>query len=199
MADPECRIGELPLLTAAERHQLLVEWNDTAVDYPARPVHSPAVRAAGRAHAGRRGGGVRGASSSPIASSTRAPISWRITCARWAWGRRCWSGFAWSASLELVVGLLGILKAGGAYVPLDPSYPAERLAFMLEDTAGASAPDAAGAAWSACPRTRGARSVWTGIGQIVAAQPATNPSCLPVQPTSPTSSTPRARPARPRA
>ena len=34
VADPEQRIGELPLLTAAERHQLLVEWNDTATDYP---------------------------------------------------------------------------------------------------------------------------------------------------------------------
>jgi amino acid adenylation domain-containing protein len=42
-------------------------------------------------------------------------------------------GLAVERSLEMVVGLLGILKAGGAYVPLDPAYPAERLAYMLED------------------------------------------------------------------
>jgi len=42
-------------------------------------------------------------------------------------------GLCIERSLDMVVGLLGILKAGGAYVPLDPTYPAERLAFMLED------------------------------------------------------------------
>ena len=46
-------------------------------------------------------------------------------------------GLCVERSLEMVVGLLGILKAGGAYVPLDPSYPRERLAFMLEDSAAA--------------------------------------------------------------
>ena len=40
-------------------------------------------------------------------------------------------------SVDMVVGLLAVLKAGGAYVPLDPAYPAERLRYMLEDSAPA--------------------------------------------------------------
>jgi non-ribosomal peptide synthetase component F len=42
-------------------------------------------------------------------------------------------GICMQRSVEMGVGLLGIMKAGGAYVPLDPDYPAERLAFMVED------------------------------------------------------------------
>ena len=43
-------------------------------------------------------------------------------------------GIAMERSFELVIGLLAILKAGGAYVPLDPDYPADRLAYMAEDS-----------------------------------------------------------------
>jgi amino acid adenylation domain-containing protein len=43
-------------------------------------------------------------------------------------------GIAVERSVEMIVGLLAILKAGGAYVPLDPEYPAERLAYMVQDS-----------------------------------------------------------------
>ena len=46
-------------------------------------------------------------------------------------------GLCVERSPEMVIGLLGILKAGGAYLPLDPGYPAERLAFMLQDAGAA--------------------------------------------------------------
>ncbi|MEV6638751.1 non-ribosomal peptide synthase/polyketide synthase [Amycolatopsis sp. NPDC051371] len=45
------------------------------------------------------------------------------------------TGVCADRSLELVIALLGVLKAGGAYVPLDPDYPADRLAYMVADSA----------------------------------------------------------------
>ena len=43
-------------------------------------------------------------------------------------------GLCTSRSVDMLAALLAVLKAGGAYVPLDPAYPADRLAFMLEDS-----------------------------------------------------------------
>src|SRR4029079_8612001 len=65
--------------------------------------------------------------------------------------------------LEMVVGLLAVLKAGGAYVPLDPAYPADRLAFMLADSAAAGV--------LAHERLRGAFPVRAGM-DVVSVEPA---------------------------
>ena len=59
VADPARRIGELPLLTEAERDQLLVAWNATSTDYPRDLLCSPTRRDAGSPHPRRGGGGVR--------------------------------------------------------------------------------------------------------------------------------------------
>ncbi len=131
VADPERRIGELPLLTAAERHQLLVEWNDTAVDYPRdQCIHQLFEQQVERTP-----------EAVPVVLGEQQ-LTYRelnLRANRLAHhlislgvGPEVLVGICLERSLELVIGLLGILKAGGAYVPLDPSYPAQRLAFMLE-------------------------------------------------------------------
>ncbi len=133
VADPEQRISHLPLLTEAERHQLLIEWNDTAVEYPRdRCIHQLFEAQVER---------------TPEATALvyeAQQLTYRELNARanrlahhlrsLGVGPEVLVGVCLERSLELVVGLLAILKAGGAYVPLDPSYPAERLAFMLQDT-----------------------------------------------------------------
>jgi amino acid adenylation domain-containing protein len=134
VADAEQRIGQLPLLTAAERHRLLVEWNDTAVDYPqercihqlfeAQVVRTPEAVAVV----------FEDKELTYAELNARANQLARHLVALGV-GPEVLVGICMERSLELIVGLLGILKAGGTYVPLDPGYPQTRLAFMLKDTA----------------------------------------------------------------
>ena len=133
VADPETPIAELPLLTAAEREQLLVQWNDTAVDYPRdRCIHQLFEQQVARTPDAT-------AVVFEDTSLTYAELNARANqlahhLITLGVGPDVLVGLCLERSLDLVVGLLGILKAGGAYVPLDPGYPAARLAFMLEDT-----------------------------------------------------------------
>jgi amino acid adenylation domain-containing protein len=131
-ANPDQRLAELPLISAAERHQVLVEWNRTAVDYPRDcTLHSLIERQVAQ---------------TPDATAVfyeGASLSYRQLNARanqlarhlrgLGVGPDSLVGICLERSLDMVVGLLGILKAGGAYVPLDPEYPKDRLAFMLTD------------------------------------------------------------------
>ncbi|WNG46585.1 amino acid adenylation domain-containing protein [Archangium minus] len=134
VANPGCRIGELPLLSEEERRRVLVEWNQTRTEYP----RDASVHALFEEQVERRPGAV--AMESEGARLTYAELNRRANQVAWSLRRLGVAvgtpvGLCAGRSLEMVVATLGILKAGGAYVPLDASYPVERLAFMLEDTA----------------------------------------------------------------
>ncbi|MES1241578.1 MAG: non-ribosomal peptide synthase/polyketide synthase, partial [Acidobacteriota bacterium] len=129
LARPESRVSELPLLTAAERHQLLALWNDTAVAYPEAdvPLHeliaAQVERTPDAVAVVYEGESLTYRELDGRAAALAAELPPTLV------------GICAERSLEMVVGLVAILKAGGAYVPLDSAYPADRLAFMLEDAA----------------------------------------------------------------
>ncbi len=130
--NPAQRVLDLPMLTAEERRQILVEWNETATRYGLPCCFHQ--RFAGQAE--------------------RTPAALAVVCEqerlsyrelneranqlahylqRQGIGPESLVGVLMERSVELVVALLAVLKAGAAYVPLDPGYPAERLSFMIED------------------------------------------------------------------
>ena len=132
VANPEQPISTVPLLTEAERDQLLVEWNNTQVDYP----NDSSVHELFEAQVERTPEAVA-VEFEGKKLSYRELNAWANQLAhylrRFGVGPETLVGLCVHRSLEMVIALLGILKAGGAYVPLDPSYPRERLRFMLED------------------------------------------------------------------
>ncbi|MBV8278990.1 MAG: amino acid adenylation domain-containing protein, partial [Verrucomicrobia bacterium] len=135
-ADADQPIGRLELLEPEEREQILVQWNDT--NGALLPVTLPALFEAQ-------------VQRSPEASALvfeEQTLSYRelnLRANRLAHfligqgiGPESLVALALPRSIEMIVGLLAILKAGAAYLPLDPDYPAERLAFMLQDAQPAS-------------------------------------------------------------
>ncbi|MCA1568067.1 MAG: amino acid adenylation domain-containing protein [Acidobacteria bacterium] len=133
VADPDARISKLPLLTEAERRQLLYDWNDTRREYP----RDSCIHELFEAQAARTPGAV-----ALVCGEQRVTYG-ELNCRADGLSRRLLAlgvgpevavGLYTGRTVEMVVGLLGILKAGGAYVPLDPDYPHERIAFILADT-----------------------------------------------------------------
>jgi amino acid adenylation domain-containing protein len=137
VADPDQAITDLPLLTAAELQLLLVDWNGAA----GAPPQVPYVHQLFAAQVARTpdvvavifdGSGVGPEQLTYRELDARANrLAWHLRTL--GVGPEARVGICTDRSLDMVIGLLGILKAGAAYVPLDPAYPAERLAFMLED------------------------------------------------------------------
>ncbi|MDR9897010.1 amino acid adenylation domain-containing protein [Aetokthonos hydrillicola Thurmond2011] len=129
---PELGICQLPLISTFERHQLLVEWNDTLVDYP----QSHCIHQLFEAQ-------VESTPDAVAVIFENEQLTYRELNTRanhlahylqtLGVKPEVLVGIFVERSIHMVVGLLGILKAGGAYVPLDPEYPQERLAFILED------------------------------------------------------------------
>jgi surfactin family lipopeptide synthetase A len=132
VANPERRLSELPLLTEAESHQLLVEWNATQTEYPT----DSSIHQLFEAQVERTPDAV--AVFFEDAQLTYRELNQRANqlahhLRQLGVGPEVLVGLCIERSLEMVVGILGILKAGGVYVPLDPAYPQDRLAFMLQD------------------------------------------------------------------
>jgi amino acid adenylation domain-containing protein len=144
LARPEQCIWELPLLTRAERQQLVVDWNATQVDFPANQclhtlfeaqvARTPDVVALIAPIMGTEHdlGQHENASVTYAALNCRAnQVAQHLRMLQVGPDVRV--GICMERAPDLVVVLLAILKAGAAYVPLDPAYPQERLAFMLDD------------------------------------------------------------------
>jgi len=127
VAEPETHVSRLPLLPEAERRQLVVDWNQTAADYPRDKCLHELFEAQ--------------AALSPDRPALRFDedlLSYRELNERanqmahflrtLGVGPDSLVGLCVERSAEMMVALLGILKAGGAYVPLNPDNPKSRLA-----------------------------------------------------------------------
>jgi amino acid adenylation domain-containing protein len=133
MADhPEASVFHLPLLSPAERQQLVIDWNRTATAYPrdrslqqlfeAQLSRTPEMAAV-------RFGSIE---LSYRVLNRRANALARLLRDAGV-GPDVLVAVAVERSVDMVVAVLGVIKAGGAYVPIDPSYPDARVALMMRD------------------------------------------------------------------
>ena len=133
VADPDQRISELPLLTADEQRQIVVDWNNTELDVPGEQlIHRYFEEQAKRTPAA-SAVTFEGKSLTYAELDSQAnQIAGRLK--ELGVGPEIVVALYFERSLEMLVGILGVLKAGGACLPLDPAHPAARLAFMLTET-----------------------------------------------------------------
>ncbi|MBD2798127.1 amino acid adenylation domain-containing protein, partial [Xenorhabdus sp. 18] len=131
-ADETQPVATLPMLPASERQQLLIDFNATQADFPQDALIHQLVetQAEQRPDAIALVFGDKTLSYGELNRRANQLAHYLIALGVHPDDR---VAICAERSPELIVGLLAILKAGGAYLPLDPAYPAERLAYMLED------------------------------------------------------------------
>ena len=130
-ADPERPVGAVPLLTPAEREQVLTEWNDTTRELPAATLDELFAAQARRtpdAPAVISGSGQISYAELDTAANQLA----HLLIQRGARPERV-VALALPRSAEIIVAQLAVTKAGAAFLPVDPAYPPDRIAFMLAD------------------------------------------------------------------
>ncbi|MER5360829.1 amino acid adenylation domain-containing protein, partial [Streptomyces sp. NPDC002785] len=130
-ASPQEPVGRIDILDEKERRQLLHDWNDTARELPGTTLTALLQEQVARTP------DVAAVSSGETELSyteldSRANRLARLLISRGV-GPESLVAVCMDRSADLVVALLAVLKSGGAYVPIDPEYPADRIAYMLED------------------------------------------------------------------
>ncbi|MDJ0702182.1 MAG: amino acid adenylation domain-containing protein [Leptolyngbyaceae cyanobacterium MO_188.B28] len=132
VVNPRQNISNLSLMTPTEQHRLLVEWNNTQLDYPNNQcIHQLFEEQVDKTpHA--IAAVFEDQQLTYQALNSRANQLARHLKAL-SVGPEVLVGIYAERSIEMVVGVLGILKAGGAYIPLDPTLPRQRTVSLLED------------------------------------------------------------------
>ncbi|MEU3648453.1 non-ribosomal peptide synthase/polyketide synthase [Lentzea sp. NPDC034063] len=130
-SQPDSTLAQLPLLTDAERQQVVVAWNDTAQDVP--PTTMPALFEAQVARTPEATALVcDDVRLSYVELNERANRLAHLLISAGAGPERS-VVLAMPRSADLVVAAMAVLKSGAAYLPIDPGYPAERISLILDD------------------------------------------------------------------
>lgn len=132
VAAPDVPISRVSLVNGTERERMLVEWNDTHVDYSHDMCLHEVFEEQARSVPQNVAVVFEGDEISYEDLNRRAN---QLAHHLRSLGVRAETpvGLYVERSIDMIVGLLAILKAGGVYVPLDPAYPSERLSWMVED------------------------------------------------------------------
>jgi amino acid adenylation domain-containing protein len=139
VANPDQRLADLSILNTAEQHQLLVEWNQTQVEYNKDVcIHNLFVVQAEKtpdAIAVSAPSGNVGVADQQLTYQELDQRANQLAhyLQQVGVGSETLVGICVDRSLDILIAILGVWKAGGAYVPLDPEYPRDRLQFMLQD------------------------------------------------------------------